>query len=138
MPPATVNSAVSRMMNGMYSATSVCTSTPPVVPTPLVSANGTQEEQRPARGDLAEVVVPEHRRGQRQDRDRQQHAGEGDAPPRREAAPVDLGGLRGATEHGQDRGRGEAMDRARCTHAWNLVNPSTGSRSVTSWSTTAP
>ena len=29
MPPATVNSAVSRMMNGMYSASSACTSCAP-------------------------------------------------------------------------------------------------------------
>jgi hypothetical protein len=34
MPPATVKSAVSRMMNGMYSATSACTSCTPASPTP--------------------------------------------------------------------------------------------------------
>eukprot|EP01036_Dinobryon_divergens_P003235 gene3234-4257_t len=36
MPPATVNSAVSRMMNGMYSANAACTTATPVAAGPKV------------------------------------------------------------------------------------------------------
>ena len=41
IPPATVNRVVSSTMNGMYSAISVCASTPSVAALPLVSRNGT-------------------------------------------------------------------------------------------------
>ncbi|ABA49884.1 hypothetical protein BURPS1710b_2927 [Burkholderia pseudomallei 1710b] len=58
-----------------------------------------QERNRPRRRDLAEMVMPEHRRDQRKDRDRQQDAGERNRPER---------GKRGTVERcGRcERGRG--------------------------------
>jgi hypothetical protein len=68
---------------------------------------GDQEGERPGGRDLAEVVVPEHRRQQRQQRDREQQSGEGDAPHGRELAAVDVGRHRHVRQQ-QGQARGEA------------------------------
>jgi hypothetical protein len=80
MPPATVKSATSRMMKGMYSASSACTRLPPARAGAEHGGKRQQEGQRPGGGDLAEMVVPERRREQRHQRDRQQDAGKRNAP----------------------------------------------------------
>jgi hypothetical protein len=59
-----------------------------------------QERNRPRGGDLAEMVMPEHGRDQREHRDRQQDPGERDAPR----------GQRGTVERG---GRCERRNRAK-------------------------
>jgi hypothetical protein len=51
-----------------------------------------QEGQRPASGHLAEMVMPEKRRGQRHHRNRQQQAGKGHRPQRGQLAAVQFGG----------------------------------------------
>jgi hypothetical protein len=53
---------------------------------------GQQEGQRPGSGDLAVVVVPEGRRQQRHQRDREQDARERHAPQRRQRAAVEIRG----------------------------------------------
>jgi len=50
-----------------------------------------EERQRPAGRDLAVVVMPDHGRKHGQHRDREQHARERHAPPRRQLAAIDLG-----------------------------------------------
>ena len=92
MPPATANSAVSRMMNGMYSASSACTQLRARQRRAVDRREGQQEGQRPGGRHLAVVVVPERRRQQRHQRDRQQDARERQAPQRRQAAAVEIGG----------------------------------------------
>ncbi|MNV43354.1 hypothetical protein D3C71_1350650 [compost metagenome] len=52
IPPATVNSAVSRITNGMYSATSACTRLTPAMPGPNVMANGTRNASPQAAATL--------------------------------------------------------------------------------------
>ena len=52
MPPATVNSAVSSRMNGMYSATSACTRFSNASPAPKSAANGTRNASAQAADTL--------------------------------------------------------------------------------------
>jgi hypothetical protein len=103
-PPDTVNSANSRMMNGTYSASSVCTTSRARDAETEVQRERNEQRERPERRRLPEVVMPETGRGHRHQRDRQQDAGERHDPQRRQRRAVQpAGGLRGG---GGQRGEG--------------------------------
>ena len=72
---------------------------------------GQQEGERPEGRDLAEMVVPEGRRQQRKERDRQQDADEGHAPDEPERAAVQMRRVRAG---GQRRPRAEQQGRNGC------------------------
>ena len=91
MPPAIVYSANSTTTNGTYSSTIACTTWCTASPAPNAAANGTSEHERPRQRDLAVMVVPELRRDERDDRDRQQQAGERQAPEERQRRAVERG-----------------------------------------------
>ena len=65
------------------------------------------DQRRPDGGDLAEMVMPEGRRGERHDRDRQQDAGERDHPEEAEMASVDRRGIGSGRQCRQREGEGE-------------------------------
>ncbi len=117
MPPATVNSANSRMMNGRYSSSSVCSDFVQRETNAEVGRKRDQEGERPERGRLAEMVVPERRRRERGQRDRQQDARRRERSTaatawRRAMEPRPLGSEAGGAEAASDRTRSARSGRA--------------------------
>ncbi|MCY1311885.1 hypothetical protein D9M70_622500 [compost metagenome] len=85
---------------------------------PLAQHEGHEEQQGPTGGDLAEMVVPKVPGEDRQQRDAEQDAGEGQRPDHTQADAVDLGGVGDAGQQQQGQEGQQAEAGGQKTHGW--------------------
>jgi hypothetical protein len=86
--------------------------------------HGNQHQQAPDGGDLALVVLPEMGRQQREQRNGQKDAHEGQGPDEAEARPLEFGRKGHLGHEGQGGGERQAQ---RAKHAYGPQRPAAGS-----------
>ena len=90
-------------MKGMYSSNIACAEGGDSGPAVIEGEERHDDQRRPKSGDLALMMLPECVRQQRQERDREEDAEEGQRPGKCELGAVQVGGMGCAWEENRER-----------------------------------